>query len=64
MENKQARIQAKKDLISEAEKKFKKAKFDLKNLKTLFAKKKYESKKNQLEKAKDALKKARTSSNW
>ena len=56
MENKQARIQAKKDLISEAEKKFKKAKFDLKNLKTLFAKKKYESKKNQLEKAKEALK--------
>jgi len=57
MENMQAKLQEKKDLISEAEKELKKAKSDLKNLKTLVAKKKYESKQNQLEKAKDALKK-------
>jgi DNA topoisomerase-1 len=57
MENMQTKIQEKKDLISEAEKELKKAKVDLKNLKTVAAKKKYEQKENQLEKAREALKK-------
>ncbi len=39
MENMQTKIQAKKDQISEAEKELKKAKSDLKNLKTVAAKK-------------------------
>lgn len=57
MENMQAKIQAKKDQIKEAELDLKKAKTDYKNLKTVTAKKKYETKEKQLEKLRDGLRK-------
>lgn len=57
MENMQAKIQAKKDQIHEAEVELKKAKTDYKNLKTVAAKKKVESKEKQVEKLKDGLRK-------
>lgn len=56
MENMKEKLQAKRDQIAEAEKELKKAKSDMKNLKTVASKKKYEVKSNQLEKLKEALK--------
>lgn len=57
MENMKQKLQDKRDAISEAEKELKKAKSDLKNLKTVAAKKKHEVKAKQVEKLKEALKK-------
>lgn len=56
MENMKEKLQAKRDQISEAEKELKKTKSDMKNLKTVAAKKKYEVKQKQLEKLKEGLK--------